>query len=142
MSLFSRFHSDATHGLLTVVGSPHVTSDSGTGLVHMAPAHGFEDYSAFKSMGGFSPSQSEIVCHVDREGNFSSKVQDVVGEECAKELVGKAVLDEGSRQVVQLLRQAGVLLKIKRIKHKYPYDWRTKEPVIVTYLILFLHVWL
>ena len=104
----------------------------------MAPAHGFEDYSVFKSMGGFLPSQSEIICHVDGEGNFSNKVQDVVGEELAKELVGKAVLDEGSRHIVQLLGQVGALLKIKRIKHKYPYDWRTKKPVIVTYVILFL----
>ncbi|KAG6887858.1 hypothetical protein C0992_010462 [Termitomyces sp. T32_za158] len=113
-----------------IIPASHVTSESGTGLVHCAPAHGAEDYHAFLALGLVSTSKN-MVCHVDNEGKFTKEVADVVGESAAT-LTGKEVLNDGSRSIVELLKQVGALLKIQRIKHRYPYDWKTDKPIIVT----------
>ncbi|KAJ7234625.1 isoleucyl-tRNA synthetase [Mycena haematopus] len=103
---------------LKIIPARHVTAASGTGLVHCAPAHGAEDYNA-------------IVCHVGSAGEFTSQVTETVGE-AGNVLIGESVLEDGSRKVVELLKQVGALVKIQRIKHRYPYDWRTDKPIIVT----------
>ncbi|KAF7350467.1 hypothetical protein MVEN_01352200 [Mycena venus] len=112
---------------LEIIPAPHVTADSGTGLVHCAPAHGAEDYNIFRDLGLLG----EIVCHVGNAGEFTSEVIETVGE-AGNVLVGESVLDGGSRKVVALLKEVGALAKIQRIKHRYPYDWRTDKPIIMT----------
>ena len=119
---------------LKIISASHVTAESGTGLVHCAPAHGAEDYNAFLSLGLISTSHN-IICHVDKEGQFNREVANVVGDDAAGKLVGRAVLTDGSRAVVELLREMGRLVKIQRIKHRYPYDWKTNEPIIVTSVV-------
>ncbi|KAF8838923.1 isoleucyl-tRNA synthetase [Paxillus ammoniavirescens] len=115
---------------LRVIPASHVTSDSGTGLVHCAPAHGAEDYLAFRSQGLLA---SGMLCHVNSKGKFSQRVMEVVTEKVGGEaLVGLDVLTAGSKAVVGLLENYGALLAVERIKHRYPYDWKTNEPVIVT----------
>ncbi|KAG8216484.1 tRNA synthetases class I-domain-containing protein [Butyriboletus roseoflavus] len=115
---------------LSVIPATHVTSDSGTGLVHCAPAHGAEDYLAFRSQGLLD---SGMLCHVDGEGKFSQRVTDVVPPELGGEaLVGLEVMKGGSKAIVKILENCGALLAVERIKHRYPYDWKTNEPVIVT----------
>ncbi|KAG6885563.1 hypothetical protein C0993_012806 [Termitomyces sp. T159_Od127] len=115
---------------LKIIPASHVTSESGTGLVHCAPAHGAEDYHAFLSLSLVSTSKN-MICHVDGEGKFTKEVADVVGESAAT-LIGKEVLSDGSRSIVELLKQVGALVKVQRIKHRYPYDWKTDKPIIVT----------
>ncbi|KAF9239290.1 tRNA synthetases class I-domain-containing protein [Melanogaster broomeanus] len=122
--------SASPYPVLRIVPASHVTSESGTGLVHCAPAHGAEDYLAFRSQGLLG---SGMLCHVDGEGKFSQRVMDIVpGETEGEELVGLEVLKAGSKAVVKLLERSGALLAVEKIKHKYPYDWKTNEPVIVT----------
>ncbi|KAF9447135.1 isoleucyl-tRNA synthetase [Macrolepiota fuliginosa MF-IS2] len=116
---------------MKIIPAPHVTSESGTGLVHCAPAHGAEDYHSFRALNMLSSSDT-IVCHVDGEGKFSSDVADVLGSEVAKQVEGKEVLEDGSKGVVDILKRLDRLVKIKRIKHRYPYDWKTNKPIIVT----------
>jgi isoleucyl-tRNA synthetase len=113
------------------MASTHVTPDSGTGLVHCAPAHGAEDYNLFRERGLVS-STSSIVCHVGAGGLFTNEVVHVVGKEAGGTLVGQPVLDNGSRAIVDLLKKMDRLLRIERFKHRYPYDWKTDRPVIVT----------
>ncbi|CAK5272919.1 unnamed protein product, partial [Mycena citricolor] len=115
---------------LHIIPASHVTASSGTGLVHCAPAHGVEDYNSFREL-GLLRGESDIVCHVGSAGEFTAQVKEVVGA-AGDALIGEAVLDGGSRKVVELLREAGALLKIQRYKHRYPYDWRTGMPVITT----------
>ena len=75
-----------------IIGSSHVKTDSGTGFVHCAPAHGAEDYVAFKTLGLLRPHSQlpdsnavrgsfPIVSHVDWEGRFDASIVDVVGDE-------------------------------------------------------------
>ncbi|KAG5716151.1 Isoleucyl-tRNA synthetase [Termitomyces sp. T112] len=115
---------------LKIIPASHVTSESGTGLVHCAPAHGAEDYHAFLALGLVSTSKN-MICHVDGEGKFTEEVADVVGAS-ATSLIGKDVLNDGSRSIVELLKQVDALVKVQRIKHRYPYDWKTDKPIIVT----------
>jgi len=102
-----------------ILAADFVTSDTGTGLVHCAPGHGMEDYLVCQKHGikPFSP--------VDDLGRYTSEA--IPGSD----LAGKPVLDEGNRLMFDMLSNAKVLLAKEKYAHKYPYDWRTKQPVIV-----------
>ncbi|XP_027497138.1 isoleucine--tRNA ligase, mitochondrial [Corapipo altera] len=95
----------------------HVTMAKGTGLVHTAPAHGMEDYSVA------SHHQLPTDCLVDESGFFT--------EAAGPELKNKNVLEEGNEAVIRMLQAAGSLLKEEKYVHSYPYDWRTKKPMII-----------
>ncbi|XP_038667926.1 isoleucine--tRNA ligase, mitochondrial [Scyliorhinus canicula] len=95
----------------------HVTMAKGTGLVHTAPAHGMEDY------GVASHHKLSVDSLVDEDGFFT--------EAAGFELQNKYVLNEGNETVIHMLHGANMLLKEVEIKHSYPYDWRTKKPVII-----------
>ncbi|KAL6716697.1 isoleucine-tRNA ligase [Lecanora helva] len=98
-----------------------VSETSGTGLVHMAPGHGMDDYevcSEHKIM-AFAP--------VDDEGAFTAAA-------CPDNppfLLGKSVLGAGNQVVLDHLSNRGVLLAQHQYTHNYPYDWRSKQPVIL-----------
>ncbi|KAK3538006.1 hypothetical protein QTP70_027327 [Hemibagrus guttatus] len=95
----------------------HVTMAKGTGLVHTAPAHGMEDYSVATHF------HLPVECMVDEEGRFT--------EAAGAELQGQSVLKEGTSTVISMLRAAGALLKEEQCVHSYPYDWRSKMPVVI-----------
>lgn len=122
----SPFAVEARH---PVIPSNHVTTESGTGLVHCAPAHGTEDYHAFLALDPVYL-KSGLLCHVDGEGKFTDAIAEVVGNSAAEELVGQDIMNAGSRSMTKLLESAGALVKVQRIRHRYPYDWKTGEPVI------------
>ncbi|KAL6298677.1 isoleucyl-tRNA synthetase [Sparassis latifolia] len=115
---------------LPIIPSSHVTPDAGTGLVHCAPAHGAEDYSVFQSLGLLSSDAAKIVCHVDGLGRFTPDVAEVVGAQAARALIGKEVLGDGGKAIVSLLQDTKFLYGKQRIRHRYPYDWKTDQPVI------------
>ena len=117
---------------MEIIPSSHVTALSGTGLVHCAPAHGEEDYVAFRSLGLLS-NAATILCHVDEKGAFSPEIVNVVGEEAAASLVGKDVLGTGNAAMLELLKKQQRIVKREKLRHRYPYDWKTNKPVIVTY---------
>ncbi|CAH2254123.1 isoleucine--tRNA ligase, mitochondrial [Pelobates cultripes] len=95
----------------------HVTMAKGTGLVHTAPAHGIDDYSVA------SHHKLPVDCLVDETGRFT------VG--AGNELENKAVLGDGNETVIKMLNGSKNLLKEEEFVHSYPYDWRTKKPVII-----------
>jgi len=99
-----------------VVGGDYVTTESGTGLVHTAPGHGQEDYLVGQRYG------LPILSPVDADGNFTQE---------AGQFAGLNVLGDGNAAVIEALAKAGSLLKEEPYVHKYPYDWRTKKPVIL-----------
>ncbi len=116
-----------------IISASHVTSDSGTGLVHCAPAHGAEDYVAFRSLGLLdTQAQNALICHVDEQGRFTDSIRDVVGDKVGQDLVGLEVLKAGTSAIINKLKDLGALAKEQPILHRYPYDWKTDEPIIVT----------
>ena len=115
-----------------ILPSPHVTPETGTGLVHCAPAHGQEDYALFRALGLVdTTSPDALVCHVDGAGKFTPRVTEVLGKDTGAMLEGREVLYAGGKIMVKLLEEIGVLRKAEKIKHRYPYDWKTDKPVII-----------
>eukprot|EP00210_Caulerpa_lentillifera_P007338 g7014.t1 len=99
-----------------VLGGDYITTESGTGLVHTAPGHGQEDYIVGLKHG------LEIYSPVDESGTFTT--------EAGGKFAGKKVLSDGNQAVLEELGALGLLLKQEPYGHKYPYDWRTKKPII------------
>ena len=100
-----------------IVPGDHVTAESGTGLVHTAPNHGQDDFIVGRKY------HLGMISLVDDRGIFN--------EDAGAELAGLSVLKEGNAKVVEILTANGTLIKEEAYNHKYPYDWRTKKPVIV-----------
>ena len=98
-----------------VIGGDYVTTESGTGLVHTAPGHGQEDFLVGQREG------LPILCPVDERGNFTAE---------AGSFEGLNVLKTANDVLIEALTEEKVLLKHEPYNHKYPYDWRTKKPVI------------
>ncbi|TMW69543.1 hypothetical protein Poli38472_001699 [Pythium oligandrum] len=106
----------------------HVTADAGTGIVHTAPGHGQDDYFAWiqyhqQVQGTTTTADMEILCPVDGRGHFT--------REAGESLEGLDVLSDGSKRVIEQLTESNKLLHVSKFKHRYPYDWRTKKPVIL-----------
>ncbi|MCD6189586.1 MAG: isoleucine--tRNA ligase, partial [Thermococcus sp.] len=90
----------------------HVTLGEGTGLVHTAPGHGEEDFEIGKQYG------LPIYSPLDDEGRY------VEGK-----WKGKFVKD-ADPEIIEYLKQKGLLAKAGTIEHKYPHCWRCKTPLI------------
>ena len=104
---------------LKILGS-HVTLDAGTGLVHTAPAHGQDDY-----LLGLT-NNLDLSCPVTELGKYDSSV-----EILSKQLKGLEVLGDGNEKMLELLHEKNHIKKQSKFQHSYPYDWRTKKPVIL-----------
>jgi len=99
-----------------VLTADFVTMDSGTGAVHIAPGHGEDDYWLGRQ------NKLPVLSPVDDHGRFTE-------EAGLPNLVGKYVFD-ANRDIVELLRECGMLLGEQKFHHSYPYCWRSKTPII------------
>ncbi|MCL4103682.1 UNVERIFIED_CONTAM: hypothetical protein GTU68_059761 [Idotea baltica] len=99
-----------------IILADFVTTETGTGAVHIAPGHGADDYMAGQqnNLGLLSP--------VDDEGNFTDEVG-------VDSLIGVQVF-EGNFKVMRILMDSGHLLGKENYKHSYPHCWRSKTPII------------
>ncbi|WP_042700841.1 isoleucine--tRNA ligase [Thermococcus sp. PK] len=95
-----------------VILGEHVTLGEGTGLVHTAPGHGEEDFEVGKQYG------LPIYSPLDDEGRY------VEGK-----WEGKFVKD-ADPEIIEYLKEKGLLVKAGTIEHKYPHCWRCKTPLI------------
>ncbi|MDI6731117.1 MAG: isoleucine--tRNA ligase [Candidatus Margulisbacteria bacterium] len=93
----------------------YVTLEQGTGLVHIAPGHGEEDYKVGLKY------KLPIVMPVDERGHFDQTVPDFIA--------GK-YYDAANKLIVERMQTDGTLLKLEFFKHPYPHCWRCKKPVI------------
>ncbi|KAL5611767.1 hypothetical protein BROUX41_000658 [Berkeleyomyces rouxiae] len=103
-----------------IIHAPFVTADSGTGLVHLAPGHGMEDYEACIELG------IDDAAPINDAGFFT---KDAYVENPKVLMDAPSILDGGSQAVLELMGPD--VLHTHKLKHKYPYDWRTKRPVVV-----------
>lgn len=97
-----------------VILAPFVTLETGSGVVHIAPGHGEEDYEIGKVYG------LEVYAPVDNEGKFTKDVP---------EFAGQFVFD-ANENVNKALKREGALLNVSSYGHSYPYCWRCKSPII------------
>ena len=117
----SPFDYDSTH--LKLCNGNFVTDTSGTGLVHIAPGHGMDDYTISLA----HPKQVRVRMPVDDSGRFT----DAAMPNDPSYLAGRDVLTDGQEKVLGFLQRNGNLVSAYPFMHKYPYDWRSKQPVII-----------
>jgi isoleucyl-tRNA synthetase len=106
-----------------VVSAEYVTTESGTGCVHIAPGHGLDDY-----ITGLE-NKLEVYCPLDDNGCYVDDGQ------IPSNLVGVSVLEKASgcpanKEVLSILRESGKLLAQTDHAHQYPHCWRSKTPVV------------
>jgi len=105
--------------IVPLICGEHVTADSGTGLVHTAPAHGLDDY--FVGQKYNLPTDNPV----GDDGKFLATVPPVGEVTLAGVFVWKA-----NDIVLQSLEASGHLLCLKKVQHSYPHCWRHKTPII------------
>lgn len=99
-----------------VIMANFVTTDTGTGAVHIAPGHGADDYNVGRQNG------LEVISPVDDDGKFTNDVG-------VDSLIGLHVFSANA-PIVEILEKQGVLLGQEAYVHQYPHCWRSKTPII------------
>jgi isoleucyl-tRNA synthetase len=102
-----------------VILAGYVSSEEGTGIVHIAPGHGEDDY-----VYGHLQNGLEILSPVDHKGCFTEDF----GEEL--QVKGENVF-KANQKIIQHLKKQGFLWGVEDHQHSYPFCWRSKTPVIV-----------
>ncbi|WP_299450206.1 isoleucine--tRNA ligase [uncultured Pigmentiphaga sp.] len=95
----------------------YVTLDTGTGIVHSAPAYGIEDFVSCKQNG---LQDADIINPVMGDGRYASSLP----------LFGGLSIWDANPKIVAALEEAGTLLKVEKLRHSYMHCWRHKTPII------------
>jgi isoleucyl-tRNA synthetase len=106
-------HPFLERSVLGVLGD-YVTMDTGTGVVHTAPAHGADDFATGVKYG------ITLHCDVDDAGILRNGLPEYDGEQVFK----------ANPKIMELLKSRGVLLGFEKIEHSYPHCWRCHNPII------------
>ena len=107
------YFADSENAFQILLGDFVKTGD-GTGVVHMAPAFGEDDFSLCKDAGISS------ICPVDQNCRFTNEVP---------EYEGKFVKD-ADKEIIRAMKAKNQVLQHKTIRHRYPFCWRTDTPLI------------
>ena len=103
-----------TKNAFQVMAGDFVTTEEGTGIVHMAPGFGEDDQKLCEAHG------IPIVCPVDVKGRFTDEVP---------EYKGLQVFD-ANKEIIKALKARQILIKHETYTHNYPHCWRTDTPII------------
>jgi isoleucyl-tRNA synthetase len=112
---FDYFGEERDRGAFRVLESDDVTTEEGTGLVHMAPAYGEADFYALNAAG-----LDVLVDPVDAEARFTDQVPDVAGKN----------VKDADATLVRMLKDRQAIVRHEQIRHSYPFCWRTGTPLI------------
>jgi isoleucyl-tRNA synthetase len=112
--LFPYFADLRSKGAFRVVAADFVSTEDGTGVVHVAPGFGEDDSRVGQTEGLPAP------CPVDEEGRFTGEVSDYTGRQ----------VKEADADIIKRLKQEGKLVHQGVITHSYPHCWRCDTPLI------------
>jgi isoleucyl-tRNA synthetase len=112
--LFPYFSELAAKGAFKVFTGGFVSTEDGSGIVHIAPGFGEDDYNTLKDTG------IPTVCPVDAEGRFTDEVRDYAG----------VFVKDADKQIIRDLKARGQIVKHETYTHSYPHCWRCKSPLI------------
>ena len=91
-----------------------VTTEDGTGIVHIAPAFGEDDNQLGRKY------DLPVVRPVDETGSFTKEVTDYAG----------MFVKKADEKIIRDLKERGILVKKKTIEHSYPHCWRCQSPLL------------
>ncbi|MDK2819520.1 MAG: isoleucine--tRNA ligase [Mycoplasmataceae bacterium] len=97
-----------------VVSGHHVTLEAGTGLVHIAPLFGEDDFIIGKK------NNLNMIMHIEDDGTINENGAKFSG----------IFYEDANKDIGMFLEENKSLLSLKFIKHSYPHDWRTNKPII------------
>jgi isoleucyl-tRNA synthetase len=121
---------DREVGALPILADEFVTTEDGTGIVHLAPAFGEDDYrvAAAAPSVPFDPTKAETLYNPVRpDGTFDDRVLSREGHSFGGRFVKDPVLTE---ELIADLRAGGLLLKVEQYEHSYPHCWRCGTPLL------------
>lgn len=107
------YHQVSEKGWYVVEGS-FVTTDSGSGIVHMAPAYGEDDYQTCRKYG------LPTIHPVNKSGEFEDAVTDFKGK----------FVKDADADILQNLKARNILYKKEQYLHSYPHCWRCSSPLL------------
>ncbi len=113
------------HVAWRVVAADFVTTESGTGVVHQAPAFGEVDFDVLKAeQSRFAAGQGpELICAVAPDGKFTAEAPGYEGR----------WVKEADKDINRELRERGVLFHLEQYLHEYPFCWRAEEDPLIQY---------
>ncbi|MEA1951442.1 MAG: isoleucine--tRNA ligase, partial [Planctomycetota bacterium] len=113
------------HVAWRIVAADFVTTDSGTGVVHQAPAFGEVDYDVLTAQAElFEDGQGPtLICAVGPDGKFTDELPEYVGR----------WVKESDRDINRQLRAEGKLFHLEQYLHEYPFCWRADEDPLIQY---------
>ncbi len=121
------FNTGAAGGFPIIAGD-FVTTEDGTGLVHIAPAFGADDFNAWAANGKFDPERPGTLFNpVKPDGTYDARVLSRDG----RSYEGRFVKDPKlTAELIEDLRRHGLLFKAAEYEHSYPHCWRCDTPLI------------
>ena len=114
--MFPYFKHLKDKGAFKVLSGEFVSTEDGTGVVHIAPGFGLDDFEVCRQYDENFP----VVCPVDEAGKFTAEITDYAGQQ---------VFDT-NEPIMQWLKDNHLLVKKEQYTHTYPYCWRTDTPLI------------
>ncbi len=114
--MFPYFKHLKEKGCFKVLSGEFVSTEDGTGVVHIAPGFGQDDFDVCRACDDCFP----VVCPVDEAGKFTAEVADYQGMQ----------VFETNEPIMQWLKQNGLLVKKEQYTHSYSFCWRTDTPLI------------
>ncbi len=122
--------SDRNPGPLPIVTDEFVTTEDGTGIVHLAPAFGEDDYrvAGASARVPFDPTRADTLYNpVKPDGTYDGRTRDRDGNS----YVGRFVKDgELTEELIEDLQARGLLLRVQDYEHSYPHCWRCGTPLL------------
>ncbi|EFA74909.1 isoleucyl-tRNA synthetase [Heterostelium album PN500] len=129
--MFDYFASDAETGAFRVIPGTYVTEDSGTGIVHAAPAYGEEDFNVCLKSGIIKREdfRRPSLNAVDVNGCYTADIKDFAGKR-VKTLDGKSTEESTDKEIIKAIKAKDRLVNVGTIVHSYPFCWRSDTPLI------------
>lgn len=116
--LFDFYKEWEQKGAFQVLTADYVTAESGTGIVHCAPAFGVDDFETCKQHGVVG--SENVPCPVDDNGCFTDPVATWKGRH----------VKEADKSIIETLKANGRLFHSTTLTHSYPFCWRSDTPLI------------
>ncbi len=114
--MFPYFKHLKEKGAFKILNGEFVSTEDGTGIVHIAPGFGQDDFDVCRAYDENFP----VICPVDEAGKFTAEVPDYEGRQ----------VFETNEPIIQWLKANGLLVKKEQYTHSYPFCWRTDMPLI------------
>ena len=97
-----------------VLPADFVTTDTGTGIVHIAPPYGVDDLALGQENG------LPVIHTVGQDGHFLPEIEAVAG----------MFFKDADKPLIRILKDRGLMFRSEKYRHSYPFGWRTGDPII------------